>query len=120
VILTDNAFGIDDDEGGIRFDGILGKQVIVQFGQEDRVGHFVFMDEFADDLFVFATFTPRTTIVSLSFWESFCNLGISMRHGPHQVAQKSSSTILPLNEVNSTWLPSRLGSLKLGAVLPIG
>src|SRR6266436_3129980 len=41
------------------------------------------------------------------------NHGISILHGPHHVAQKSSSTTLPLSEVSFTGLFSTSFSVKL-------
>ena len=45
-------------------------------------------------------------------------VGMAALQGPHQVAQKSSSTTLPLSEASETLLPSRLVRLKLGAASP--
>src|SRR4051812_38535005 len=41
------------------------------------------------------------------------NQGISILQGPHQVAQKSSSTTLPFSEASLTSLPSTSLSVKL-------
>src|SRR5262245_9738155 len=44
--------------------------------------------------------------------------GNSATHGPHQLAQKSSSTALPLSDCSSTLFPSRSCSAKAIASLP--
>jgi hypothetical protein len=43
------------------------------------------------------------------------NLGISVRHGPHHVAQKFSSTTLPRKLLRVRGLPSRSVRVKSGA-----
>src|SRR4249919_1626970 len=45
-------------------------------------------------------------------------LGFSLLHGPHQLAQKSTSTYLPRNELSLTVLPSVSGKEISGAVFP--
>src|SRR6266702_4718394 len=50
--------------------------------------------------------TPNTVNpFSLYFAKAFTTLGFSMRQGPHQLAQKSTSTYLPLNEESVTARP---------------
>src|SRR5207253_9616022 len=49
---------------------------------------------------------------------SFTNSGISMRQGPHHVAQKSRITTLPLKSDRWTFLPETSASSKSGAVDP--
>src|SRR5262245_66290654 len=44
--------------------------------------------------------------------------GNSLTHGPHQLAQKSSSATLPLSDCRSTRFPSRSCSSKAIASLP--
>src|SRR6478736_1132612 len=51
-------------------------------------------------------------ILSLYFSCSSTKPGISALQGPHHVAQKLSNTTLPLNDDNSTSLPSRFFNLK--------
>src|SRR5205085_11064120 len=46
--------------------------------------------------------------------------GISSLQGPHQVAQKLTSTTFPVNSLDLTTLPSRVVSSKGAAVLPAG
>src|SRR6267154_1053213 len=66
--------------------------------------------------------TVSPTIVSpfspYLLW-SFTRSGISMRQGPHHVAQKSRITTLPLRSDSRTFLPERSVSSKSGAVDPI-
>src|SRR5678810_598206 len=44
--------------------------------------------------------------------------GFSLLHGPHQLAQKSTSTYLPRNELSVTVLPSVSGKEISGAGFP--
>src|SRR5438128_649454 len=44
--------------------------------------------------------------------------GSDLRHGGHQVAQKSISTTLPFSLASETCLPSSVDALKAGACLP--
>src|SRR3954464_10798514 len=62
---------------------------------------------------VSSTDTPTTCSPALPylFWNSM-NHGISILQGPHQVAQKSSSTTLPFSEASLTSLPSTSFSAK--------
>src|SRR3954447_5779828 len=62
---------------------------------------------------VSSTETPTTWSPALPyvFWNSM-NQGISILQGPHQVAQKSSSTTLPLSDASFTSLPSTSLSTK--------
>src|SRR5690348_4950567 len=45
-------------------------------------------------------------------------VGITIRHGPHQLAQKSTTTTLPFRSANDTSLPLRSFSLNSGAGFP--
>src|SRR6185312_16015667 len=45
-------------------------------------------------------------------------MGISWRHGPHQLAQKLISTTWPFRSLSATGLPSEELSWKLGASAP--
>src|SRR6476661_5063455 len=45
-------------------------------------------------------------------------LGFSCLHGPHQLAQKSTSTYLPLKDDSETSLPLASGIVRSGAGLP--
>src|SRR5262245_55374571 len=49
---------------------------------------------------------------------TFCSSGISFTHGPHQVAQKLSTTTLPASERLATVEPSSALSEKPGARRP--
>src|SRR4051812_8859033 len=62
---------------------------------------------------VSSTETPTTCSPALPylFWNSM-NHGISILQGPHHVAQKSSSTTLPLSDASFTSLPSTSLSVK--------
>src|SRR2546423_9027999 len=62
---------------------------------------------------VSSTETPTTCRPSLPylFWNSM-NQGISILHGPHHVAQKSSRITLPLNDESLTSLLSMSLSVK--------
>ena len=44
--------------------------------------------------------------------------GISLRHAPHQVAQKFNSTTFPRRAVRETRLPSSAANSKFGAIRP--
>src|SRR3569833_2231335 len=57
--------------------------------------------------------------LSLNLLKAFTTPGFSWRHGPHQDAQKSSSTYLPLNEENLTGFPSVSVCSKSGASAPM-
>src|SRR4029077_4475411 len=63
-----------------------------------------------------STFTPTTNNPrsTNSRW-SLSSAGISARHGPHQLAQKSSSTARPRILLNEKRLPDRSSSVKSGA-----
>src|SRR6202044_3188102 len=63
-----------------------------------------------------STFTPTTDNPrpANSRW-SLSSAGISARHGPHQLAQKSSSTARPRIRLNEKTLPDRSSSVKSGA-----
>src|SRR5882724_11965691 len=54
----------------------------------------------------------------LNLLYAFTTLGFSRRQGPHQLAQKSTKTYLPLNELNLTSLPFTSGKTISGACLP--
>ena len=45
--------------------------------------------------------------------------GFSLRHGPHQAAQKSMIVTLPFTSSNDNILPLGSSDLKLGALLPM-
>jgi hypothetical protein len=57
------------------------------------------------------TWKPR----SASRAWSASSFGIAVRHGGHQVAQKSSSVTRPSNVSEATALPSRLSTTKAGS-----
>src|SRR5262249_46729277 len=57
------------------------------------------------------TSTPR----ALLRFQKAAYDGISLMHGPHQVAQKSSRTTLPLSAAVLRVPPARSGSVKSGA-----
>src|SRR5262249_59915467 len=63
---------------------------------------------------VSSTDTPMTCrpFLPYLFWNSM-NHGISILHGPHQVAQKSSRITLPLNDARLTSRFERSFSVKL-------
>src|SRR5690349_15844721 len=65
--------------------------------------------------------TVRPTMASLSpyFSWSFTKLGISMRQGPHHVAQKSRIITLPWKSDRRTFFPVRSVSSKSGALDPM-
>src|SRR5689334_16115799 len=46
------------------------------------------------------------------------SIGISSRHGPHHVAQKFKTTILPRNSASDTGLPVRSVSVRSSADVP--
>src|SRR5262245_32092914 len=50
---------------------------------------------------------------------AFTTLGFSARQGPHQLAQKSTSTYFPLKEARETGLPFISFCTKAGAVCPV-
>src|SRR6185312_1243271 len=56
---------------------------------------------------------------SLYLFTAICIPGNEALHGPHQVAQKSTITTLPLRSFNETVFPSRSFSLNSGAGLLI-
>src|ERR1035441_6748143 len=63
--------------------------------------------------------TARTTSpCSLKSWYIFSTAGMDFRHGPHQVAQKSSNTGLPLSFDRLYDLPSSALMSKASASLP--
>src|SRR5688572_26342597 len=63
--------------------------------------------------------TPSTVkFFDLNLLKLLTTLGFSVRHGPHQLAQKSTNTYLPLNELSETGLPLGSGNEKSGASLP--
>src|SRR5439155_349318 len=51
----------------------------------------------------------------LYFLYAATTLGFSSLHGPHQLAQKSTNTYLPFNELNENILPSVSGIVISGA-----
>src|SRR4051794_31645809 len=62
---------------------------------------------------------PRTVkFLSLYLEKLFTRLGLSARQGRHQLAQKSISTYLPLNEDNVTGMPLVSFCTKSGAREP--
>ncbi len=64
-----------------------------------------------------STLTPSSTKPDLRyFWYSVSRCGISSRHGPHQVAQKLTSTTWPRSSSRRTLRPSAPRSVKSGAV----
>src|SRR5204863_1241904 len=66
------------------------------------------------------TSTARiTTSFDPSSLCSISKLGISARHGAHHVAQKSTSTTLPLNSSSETSPPLSFGRRNAGADRPI-
>src|SRR4051794_16243840 len=60
-----------------------------------------------------------TTSLLANSRESLSSFGISSRHGPHQVAQKSRTTALPLSEESCSSLPFKARNRKSGARRPI-
>src|SRR5262245_15593986 len=64
-----------------------------------------------------STFTPMSVKPTrLYFWYICSSRGISCRHGPHQLAQKLIITTWPRNCDSETDLPSRVDSVKSGAI----
>src|SRR5690606_24047205 len=63
--------------------------------------------------------TPKTVkFLSLNLWNAATTVGFSRRQGPHQLAQKSTSTYLPRNEDNERLFPAVSGNVKSGAMDP--
>src|SRR5262245_25519577 len=63
-----------------------------------------------------STTTPTTSIPrGWFFLQKSAYSGISLMHGPHHVAQKSSTTTLPLSDSRLTRPPARSGRSKAGA-----
>src|SRR6476660_3062760 len=68
--------------------------------------------------FSWSSETPNTVkFLSLNWLYAFTTFGFSMRHGLHQLAQKSTSTYFPLKEANDTGLPFTSGCINSGAFL---
>src|SRR5690606_16866855 len=64
--------------------------------------------------------TPKTVkFLSLNFSYAATTVGFSRRQGPHQLAQKSTSTYLPLNEESAKSFPAVSGKVKSGARVPM-
>src|SRR5260221_9269946 len=64
--------------------------------------------------------TPNTVKpFSLYFAKAFTRFGFWARQGPHQLAQKSTSTYLPLKAESFIRLPEVSGCSKSGATLPM-
>src|SRR5690606_41716780 len=64
--------------------------------------------------------TPKTVkFLSLNFSYAATTVGFSRRQGPHQLAQKSTSTYLPLNEESAKSFPAVSGKVKSGAKVPM-
>src|SRR5690606_40588048 len=63
--------------------------------------------------------TPRIVkFLSLYFSKTFTRKGFSLRQGPHQLAQKSTNTYLPLNCARDTIFPAVSVCEKSNAVSP--
>src|SRR5579871_153922 len=56
--------------------------------------------------------------LSLNSPKAFTTFGFSALHGPHQLAQKSTSTYFPLKEANEIIFPSASGKFNSGACCP--
>src|SRR6185295_19579200 len=62
---------------------------------------------------------PRTTSpLALNSRLMFSRAGMAWRHGPHQLAQKSSSTGFPLSDDRLYGVPSSAFTSNAGAFLP--
>src|SRR6476660_2877615 len=58
----------------------------------------------------------RSSLASASYADLRC--GVSATHGPHHVAQKSSTTYLPLKSASGSVFPSTVFTEKSGAAWP--
>src|SRR5688572_25483215 len=64
--------------------------------------------------------TPRIVkFLCLTWLNAATTLGFSCLQGPHQLAQKSTSTYLPFKELSLISLPFTSGNAKSGAAFPI-
>src|SRR5687767_4123417 len=75
---------------------------------------------FSQGSFCLSRETPSTVkFLSRNRLYASTTVGFSLRHGPHQLAQKSTRTYLPRNELRLTSLPSVSGKEISGACLPV-